>query len=110
MTSKTVEETLQDIYYDPSHPGGFAGVESVFAAAKKRVPGLKRTAVRKWLEKQDTYTLHKASRRRYRRNKVIVDGIDDQWQADLVDLSAYAKFNNGTKWLLTCIDVFSKYD
>ena len=104
----TAEKILREIYYDPSHPAGFAGIGSVYAAAKKRLPNLTRTAVRTWLKNQDTYTLHRPSRRRYDRNKVVVNGIDDQWQADLVDLSAYARQNRGFRWLLTCIDVFSK--
>ena len=43
------------------------------------------------------------------RETVIVTGIDDQWQADLVDMSALARFNKGCEFLLTCIDVFSKF-
>ena len=104
-----METVLRDIYYDPSHPAGFASVDKLYLAGKKRIPNLKRAAVRTWLQNQDTYTLHKPSRRRYPRNRVIVYGIDEQWQADLVDLTAYARYNKGTKWLLTCIDVFSKF-
>ena len=40
---------------------------------------------------------------------MVVDGIDKQWQADLVDLSSISKYNNEYHFLLTCIDVFSKY-
>ncbi len=36
-------------------------------------------------------------------------GIDDQWQADLVDVTRLKKENRGMRFLLTCIDVFSKY-
>ncbi len=36
-------------------------------------------------------------------------GKDAQFQADLVDMSAYSKENDDIKFLLTCIDVFSKY-
>ena len=36
-------------------------------------------------------------------------GIDDLWQADLVNLSSISKYNDGYKFLLTVIDVFSKY-
>ena len=38
----------------------------------------------------------------------MVGGIDDQWQADLVDLQSLSKYNDGYKYLLTCIDIFSK--
>ncbi|GFS40170.1 putative uncharacterized transposon-derived protein F54H12.3 [Nephila pilipes] len=36
-------------------------------------------------------------------------GINDLWQCDLVDLQHLARYNNGFKYLLTIIDVFSKY-
>ena len=39
----------------------------------------------------------------------VFTGTDDQWQADLVDMSSLARFNKGYKFLLTCIDVFSKF-
>ena len=59
--------------------------------------------------KQDTYTLHKQARRHYRRNRVIVGGIDELWQMDLADMQAHAKENDGYRYLLVCIDVFSKF-
>ena len=40
---------------------------------------------------------------------MIVTEYDGQWQADLVDISSLARFNKGYKFLLTCIDVFSKF-
>ena len=59
--------------------------------------------------KQDTYTLHKPIRHHFRRNRVIVGGIDHQWQMDLADMQSMQKFNDGYRYLLVCIDVFSKY-
>jgi hypothetical protein len=53
--------------------------------------------------------LHKPTRRRFHRHQVVVYGIDDQWQADLVDLGKLASYNKGFKYLLTCIDVLSRY-
>ena len=35
--------------------------------------------------------------------------IDDQFQVDLCDMSSLADYNNKFKYLLTCIDCFSKY-
>lgn len=52
--------------------------------------------------------LHKQARKYYPRRYVNVKGIDDLWQADLVDMQAYAKENKNFKYLLTVIDVFSK--
>ena len=65
--------------------------------------------IKDWLSKQDVYTLHKPVRWRFRRRRIFTSGIDDLWQADLVDMSAISKYNDVYKFLLTCIDVFSKY-
>jgi hypothetical protein len=49
-------------------------------------------------------------RRRFKRNRVIVGGIDQQWrQMDLADIQSMQKFNDCYCYLLVCIDVFSEY-
>lgn len=58
--------------------------------------------------------LHKPLRKNFPRKAVTSYGIDDLWQADLVEmdsghLKGISKFNKGMKYLLTVIDVFSKY-
>lgn len=53
--------------------------------------------------------LHKPARRNFVRRRVIVKGFDDLWQADLVDMRAYSRDNKGINYILTIIDVFSKY-
>ena len=40
---------------------------------------------------------------------MIVPGIDAQFQADVVDVQNLSRYNKGYKYLLTCIDIFSKY-
>jgi len=40
---------------------------------------------------------------------VYVNGIDKIWAADLVEMQAFSKFSRGVRYLLTVIDVFSKY-
>lgn len=53
--------------------------------------------------------LHRPCRRNFKRRKVIIKGLDDLWQADLVEMGVYASENNGYRYLLTVIDTFSKY-
>ena len=36
-------------------------------------------------------------------------GIDEQWQMDLADMQSLKQYNDGYRYLLVCIDVFSKY-
>ena len=77
-------------------------------AAKKMIPLIKRKDVDIWFQIQLTTTLHKPVRYRFRRNKIIVMGIGHQYQADLCDMSNISKYNEGYKYLLTCIDCFSR--
>ena len=92
---------LQQRYYDLKRVGSYGGV----AALRRVVP---EQDVERWLSEQDTYTLHKPVRRRFKRRCVVVGGPNQQWQADLVDMSRLKKVNDGTTFILTVIDVFSK--
>ena len=40
---------------------------------------------------------------------MYANGIDKIWAADLVDVRNFSKFNKGIQYLLTVIDIFSKY-
>ena len=62
----------------------------------------------KWTDRL-AQELHKPRRVRFPRRRVHVKGIDLIWSSDLVDMSAFSKDNHGVKYLLTIIDVFSKY-
>ena len=97
------EELLKRIYFNPRHTGSYGGVDRLRRAA--HTPG---NTTRRWLREQDTYTLHKPVRYHFKRRRVVVGGQHQQWQADLVDVSNLKKHNDGTTFLLTVFDVFSK--
>lgn len=52
--------------------------------------------------------IHRPARKHYKRRHVLMIGIDNHWQADLVDVSSIAKFNRKHTFILTVIDTFSK--
>ena len=52
--------------------------------------------------------LYKPVTRKFQRRRVNVNAIDDICDADLIDLQAFSKDNNGIKNLSNVIDVFSK--
>ena len=105
-----IDQQLAKIYFDPSDPGSLGGAERLYQRAKVlRIKGASRRHVKRFLSAQSAYTLHKQARRHFPRNHTHVQGIDDQWQADLVDMQEFSRHNSGTKYLLTVIDVFSKY-
>ena len=43
------------------------------------------------------------------RRRVNVNVIHKIWAADLIDMQAFSKYNNGIKYLVTVIDIFSKF-
>ena len=109
VPNKDSLDFLSDYYFNTKSPVAFTSPLALYQEAKKRYPSLTFRQVKSSLLSKDTYTLHKPVRYNFPRNRVIVTEIDDQWQADLVDISSLARFNKGYKFLLTCIDVFSKF-
>lgn len=65
--------------------------------------------IRKWLQRQEAYSLQRGVRRPFKKNKVMALGIDDQWDVDLMDMSKYSKENDGIAFVLIVIDIFSKF-
>ena len=100
---------FKNIYTDPSNPGAFGGIRNLYIQAKKVDPNITLKNVKDWLKRQHTYTLHRPARRRWKRNRIYVSYIDEQWEIDLIDLQIYSVQNDGYKYLLMIIDVFSKY-
>ena len=90
-------------YYNLFAPASYGGL------SKFKPKCYAKKEVREWLQSQDMYTLHKPTRRRFPRRRVVVYGIDHQWQANFVDLAKLSSYNKGCKYLLTCIDVLYRY-
>lgn len=95
---------MEKLYYDPRKPGSFGGI-----AALARATRLPKRRVVEWLRAQDTYTLHKPARKRFPRNRYAVFGPHELWQADLNDMRGLSQHNDGVNYLLTVVDVFSKW-
>jgi transposase InsO family protein len=100
---------LSKLYYDPQEPSSYGGIERLYRRAKIDDPSTKRSSVKKWLSAQIPYTVHRSVRHRFKRNRIYVDNKDDQWQADLADMQSLARHNQGYKYMLTVIDIFSKF-
>lgn len=60
-------------------------------------------------KRQIVNEIHSPARKNFPRRRVIMKGIDDLWQADLVEMGNYSKINKGYRYILTVIDTFSKY-
>jgi transposase InsO family protein len=93
-----------ETYYNTKSPGGYGGVSRLAAAI-----GVKNKKAEEWLRGQRTYTLHKPARTKYDTRKYKTSGIDFHWQADLCEVGSINTHNDGINYILTVIDVFSRY-
>ena len=97
-----MDNEMKEIYFNPASVGSFGGVNALSKASNRK-------NVNDWLSGQDAYTLHKPVRRKFKRRRTICIGLDHLWQIDLVDMTSLSLYNDGFKFLLTCIDCFSRY-
>lgn len=52
--------------------------------------------------------LHKPARRNFPRRSTVIKGINDLYQADLVEMRPYSRINKGLNYILTVINCFTK--
>jgi Integrase core domain/Chromo (CHRromatin Organisation MOdifier) domain len=101
-------DQIRSLYYDPSKSSSFGGVERLYKGVNELDPSVSRKEVKNWLSGELTYSLHKPLRFKFPRNRVVTFSANEQWQADLADMSKLSGSNKGNKYILTVIDVFSK--
>lgn len=103
-----IDRVLGGVYYDATNPASYGSVTSLYKAVKPVIPSLTFARVRRFLQRQDVYTLHGQLRKRFKRRKTLAKGLNYQLQMDLVDLNSIKGYNNNSRYLLTAIDVFSR--
>ena len=70
-------------------------------------------SINKTIEKQQQQLLAKEvfspQITKFKRQRIIPLKKDETWSADLIDKSSLSKYNNNYKFILTVIDIFTKY-
>ena len=101
LLEDTLKNLPQETYY---------GADKIYKIVKsKGVQNIGKSTIRRWLQNQDWYSLHKPARLNFRRARVRVSSIDEQFDADLADMTSISRYNKGVKYLLVVIDIFSRY-
>lgn len=95
---------LNKRFYDLSQPTAFSSNNPLSKASGKT-----QSQVTKFLEKQNVYSKHKQFCARFPRLLTTGEYIFSHVQVDLVDVSKLSKYNRNFKFVLTMIDVFSRY-
>ncbi len=57
----------------------------------------------------EQYTLHSKTSKKYKRLKVNVNKRNEQWSIDLAEMNDLSNYNKQYKYILVCIDVYSRY-
>jgi Integrase core domain len=106
MGSNENVNEISKLYTDISHPAGFSGLSKLRQHLGNHITN---GDILKFLREQDSYTLHKPTTKKFKRDYVFVTKIDETWQMDLIDMQQYKKDNGGVRYILIVIDVLSKY-
>lgn len=99
-----LEKNLKEIYFNAQHPASFGGVKRLAEAVQK-----KPKEIQSFLNQQWTYQFHKPIQYKFTRRRYMSRGINEQWQADLVEMQHYSKQNQGYRYILCVIDIFSRF-
>jgi hypothetical protein len=99
-----MDEKILEKYTNPANPGSFLGING-FLKNNKLISKKKSN----FLNLENTVNLHKPVVRKFQRNKFKAYGIDHIWQADLIDMKKLKFSNSHFEYMLTCIDIFSKF-
>ena len=106
-----MEDKIRQIYNDPNI--GLVGVNAFHDKLIEYGIDIDYGELKRVLSKEDSYTINKPAKRKFIMRKVIIYNVYEQLQADLVFMDikqgAPAKLNDNVKYLLTIIDVLSKY-
>ena len=107
---KDINEYLSSIYYDPLQPGSYSGIQKFWNVIKsEKDVNVSYKQVREWLKRQEGYVRHKPAPRVFPRQNILMSSMDEQWDADVMDMQSFSRQNSGYRYLAVFIDIFSRY-
>lgn len=110
MLSAEKQRYLDDLWSNPKQSSAFTGPYKLYQMVKKKGTfKISLKAIEQYLSNKEGYSLHKRVQRKFKRSHIIVQGIDTQWDADLMDVQNLSKFNDGVNFILVMQDIFSRF-
>ena len=100
------KQALFKAYTNPGSPIAFGSPGRIFQHYNGKL-SLKQ--IEKWLQELDVYSLHKIPKAPKPRNPIFTYKAHDRWEIDLMDVASLAQSNDNTKFLLSCVDSFSRF-
>ena len=75
---------------------------------KAEHPELRPRHVKAFLNQDYTTQLTQAKQNQEAKGHIVATSPNELWQFDILDLSRYAKRNDNTRYILACVDVFTR--
>lgn len=88
---------------------GFSSGQGNVRKRNKVHTWIKPVDIEAWLLKQYAHTMHQPERKLFPRNPYTVNNVINVWECDLVDFQVFAIFQDNYRYLITVIDLFSKF-
>ena len=109
MVDTAKEDILLRLYETSNLPHSFGSIAGLLKNAKKEDPSITKREVQEFLQRQRSYTLHKLTRKKFQRRKILSPKPRVIASCDLADLSQLSRYNKGYKYIIVFIDVFSRF-
>jgi hypothetical protein len=102
-----LNEFLTEKWSNPST--GFMGMNKFYQYLSSISYGITELQINNWLKNQEVWQLHQPVTKKITVKPIIANKPHERYQIDLIDMSKYKYWNNGFSWIMTIIDMFSKY-
>ena len=105
IPSDEIESILKQEYQSSNSAG--LGYKQFYYLIAGKYLNIKRAAVQEFLNRQPTYQMTRQSSH-FINKPILSKHCNERWSIDLIDFNRYGE-NNGYRYILSCIDYFSRY-
>ena len=102
MDQETVDK-ISKIYKENNYKKG-----NLYEKVKAEHPELRPRHVKAFLNQDYTTQLTQTKQNQEAKGHIVATSPNELWQLDILDLSRYAKRNDNTRYILACVDVFTR--
>ena len=103
-----IDTKIRKEYLDLQNPSALSGINQVHRYYKERYPAITEEKINRNLSSINTYLLHKEAKQLIR-NPTFIEYKRQQLQIDLADVGNLSTANDGIRYLLVTIDVFTRF-
>src|SRR5690348_14803397 len=102
-----LNEIIRREFYDPQN--GLISARNLYKKLKPDNPKLTLKLITEFIKNQATHQIHTAKKISLNEYHQIKAPTLGEFQLDILDLSNYARHNNGFRYILVVVDIYSRY-